>query len=765
MDLHLHSSFSSRSAGFFSDKLSIQESYISPQQIYNTLFERGMDLFTLTDHDEIAGCLEIAHLPGVFISEEITAYFPEDRCKVHVLAYGITEAQHGEIGRLRYNLYELVDYLQQESLCHVLAHPLYDMDGKLSRDHVERLLLLFDNWELINGTRSRLSSELTREIATTYEGKALLKLADKHGFNKRQRKRIGFSAGSDDHGGMDVGLTYTTFNGESFADLKAALQSGQAHPAGDFGSPIRLGHMLMNISYSWSKAQSGNKGVIAPLEYLLNNQRPGLLKRLMGAGRLTEEIHKIARMPLTKGAAAHDPHELLHSFCKNFFPHVLGQFQGVKEADIDTLSQLSGKALFSAIPTLFYLSTYYQRSLEKQRSRQIHRTMIKAECYHTGKVAYFTDTLSEINGVALTGRKLLRIAREENLNLTFITAYARPPFEPEDPFTRNFTPLMSFELPEYPEIRINIPHFLDMLEYCDQENFDVIYASTPGVVGIYAFLIAKILHRPFVTTFHTDFPGYLRRYSGDHLFEKHAWSAFSMMFNSANRVLSPSKEYRRILKAHGVKKQKITLFSRGIDHSRFNPEFRDESFWPRMDSRAEGKKVVLFVGRVAKEKNVDLFLQVQERLAKRTDLIFAIVGDGPLLESIRQSHGDRVILTGFLEGEALSQAFASADIFLFPSSSETFGNVVLEAQGAGLPVIVSAIGAVKENIIEGETGWAIAKNCPQPYADRIEQLLGSEKRLKRFKQAALDFTRPKEERAMLLEMLKLLSLDQLGKRL
>ncbi len=573
-----------------------------------------------------------------------------------------------------------------------------------------------------------------------------------------------FRAGSDDHGGLDVGLTYTTFNGNSFNDLKTALDTGQAQAAGDFGSPIRLGHMLMNISYGWSKAQSGPKGTIALLEYLLGGHKPGLLRRLLGAKKLQEEVHKIAGVQAPLEGESFDQHALVHGFCKNFFPHILSQFKNIKEADIDKLSQLTGKAIFSAIPTLFYLSTYYQRSLEKQRSRQIHRTMIKADRYCEGKVAYFTDTLSEINGVALTGRKLLRIAREENYNLTFITAYETPPSDPEDPFVRNFTPLMSFDLPEYPEIRINIPHFLDMLEYCDQENFDVIYASTPGVVGIYAFLIAKILHRPFVTTFHTDFPGYLRRYSGDHLFEKHAWSAFSMMFNSANRVLSPSKEYRRILKAHGVKKKKITLFTRGIDHSRFSPDFCDPAFWPSIDSRAEGKRVVLFVGRVAKEKNIDLFLQVQALLAHREDLIFAIVGDGPMLESIRQSHGESVILTGFLEGEMLSKAFASADIFLFPSSSETFGNVVLEAQGAGLPVIVSAIGAVKENMIEGVTGWAIEENNPFLYAKRVEKLLDSPKKLKSFKEAALSFTRPKEERAMLLEMLQLLSLEQLGRR-
>lgn len=760
-DLHLHSKFSSKSAGFFSKKLGIQESYITPKRLYDTLFERGMNLFTITDHDEIAGCLEIAHLPGVFVSEEITAYFPEDRCKVHVLAYDIAERQHAEIQRLRYNLYELTDYLQHENITHVLAHPLYDMDGKLSRSHVERLLLLFDNWELINGTRSRLSSRLTAEIARQTTPKDLLKLADKHGFNKRRRETIGFSAGSDDHGGMDVGLTYTLCEGEGLAALKKALNAGTAEARGECGSPVRLTHMIMNIAYDWGKSQQKGQGVML-LDYLLGGVQPGLFERMLGAGKLKDEVHKIAHLPLPeKNAPIDDRHALIHGFFKNFFPHILSQFKDLKEFDIEKVSTLLGKSIFSAVPTLFYASTYWQRALEKKRSRQLHRTMISAENYDEGRIAYFTDTLEEINGVALTSRKLLKIAREERYNLTFVTAYESAQ---EDEFRKNFKPLISFDLPEYPEIRVNIPHFLDMLEYCDQENFDVIYAATPGVVGIYAFLIAKILHVPFVSTFHTDFPGYLRRYSGDHLFENHAWTAFAFIFNNAAKVLSPSKEYRRILTAHGVKKKKITVFRRGINHDRFNPAFRNEHFWADYDKTARNKRVVLFVGRVAREKNIELFLQTYEILKERDDVAFAIVGDGPLLPEIRRNYEGKIILTGFLEGEALSTAFASADVFLFPSSSETFGNVVLEAQGAGLPVIVSAVGAVKENMVQSVTGWAIEENNPFLYAQKLTKLLDHPKRLSAMRQAALEFTKDKEERAMLINMMETFGLGHLRRR-
>jgi glycosyltransferase involved in cell wall biosynthesis len=325
-------------------------------------------------------------------------------------------------------------------------------------------------------------------------------------------------------------------------------------------------------------------------------------------------------------------------------------------------------------------------------------------------------------------------------------------------------PLISFKLPEYEEIPVNIPHFLDMLEYCDQENFDVIYASTPGVVGLYAFFIARILHLPFVTTFHTDFPEYIGRYSGDHLFKKHIWNAFALLFNSADRVLSPSKAYRKTLIAHGVKKKKIVTFTRGVNHEKFNPDHRKSDFWNRFDPNYQGEKVVLYVGRVAKEKNLDIFTHVYTLLKEDNRVKFVIVGDGPERPVLEEVYGDSIYFTGFLEAEVLSQAFASADIFLFPSQTETFGNVVLEAQACGLVPIVSSVGAVKENVLDKESGFVISENNPFKYAAAIKSLLDNPSMLFSMRQNALNFMKDKSEGALLEEMLQTLSLEKLQKR-
>jgi glycosyltransferase involved in cell wall biosynthesis/predicted metal-dependent phosphoesterase TrpH len=757
VDLHLHSRHSANPAGFFSKKLDMHESYVSPQEIYDTLFERGMTHFTITDHDQIGGCLEIAHLPGVFISEEATVYFPEDRCHIHVLCYDITEAQHRMIQTVRYNVYDFVDYVQSEGILHVLAHPLYDMDGRLNESHIERCALMFDNWEIINGTRSGISAKLTLEIAETYNQQGVASLEKKYGFNKRRRGRISFTGGSDDHNGMDIGRTFTETPGETFEDFKRAFEEGTTVPRGDYGSPIRLSHMIMGISHDWAREKKHTGSYL--LDYLFGKPKMNMVTKLLGMKKVMDQVAKVSGVP--DMINAENKHEVIHGFFKNLFPHLMREFSDKKNLDMEKVSMLLGQSMLSVIPTAYYLSVYWQRAHEKKRSRQIYRAVTGEKKDYTGKVAYFTDTFNEINGVALTSKKLHKLVNKEGYNMTFITAYDE---EVRDPSRKNFAPILSFSLPEYEEIPVNIPHFLDMLEYCDDQNFDVIYASTPGVVGLYAFFIAKILHIPYVTTFHTDFPDYIGKYSGDHLFKGHIWNAFALLFNNADRVLSPSKAYKKVLVSNGVKKKKIELFTRGVNAERFNTSFRDRSFWKQFIPGYHDEKIILFVGRVAKEKNLDLFVQTYELLKDRKDVRFVMVGDGPYMKQIDTEANRGIIKTGFLEGEALSTAFASADIFLFPSQTETFGNVVLEAQASGLIPIVSSVGAVKENMIDGSTGYVISGNNPFDYAEKILELIDDEVLFKSMRNQAIMFMDGKSETDLLRVMLEKLSLGKLQKR-
>src|SRR3989440_5716197 len=139
-DLHIHSRASARSEEWLFRRFDFPDSCSEPRELHRQLLEHGMDFVTLTDHDTIDGCLEIADLPRTFISEQVTTYFPQDPCKIHLLVWGISEAQHAEIVAARNNIFDLQQYLQEQQLAHAVAHPLYSINGMLTASHLERLI-------------------------------------------------------------------------------------------------------------------------------------------------------------------------------------------------------------------------------------------------------------------------------------------------------------------------------------------------------------------------------------------------------------------------------------------------------------------------------------------------------------------------------------------------------------------------------------------------------------------------------------------------
>ncbi|WP_456398000.1 glycosyltransferase [Desulfurobacterium sp.] len=757
VDLHLHSRASNKPAGFLSKKLNICESYSEPLKLYEKLKSRGMTLFTLTDHDSIAGCLEIAHLPNTFISEEITTKFPEDGCKVHVLAIDITEKIHEEIQYVRNNIYDLVDFLNGNNVTFILAHPLYDMDGKLSPHHIEKFLLMFDNWEIFNGTRSRLSANLTEKLATSFNWQKIEELANKYGFLKRKRKRIAFTGGSDDHGGLEAGNTYTFVkSGTTVEDLKQAIDECRTVPSGNHGSPQKLTHTVMNIAFQGA-ARNFNLGNIKEIisELLTEEKRKYSIKLFIKSAKREQFLKKVIGQEYDN--VKKDVHQRIYKFVNSIVPYSINNLIE-RGTDFETLTSSVGLITLSLLPLATYATTYWQRALEKRKSADLYFELTGKE-HIEGKVAIFTDTFFEINGVARTYQKIADIAREENFNLQILLSENTK--HPEDEYIKIFKPIISFPLPEYEELHINIPNFLEVLDYVERENFDVIYAATPGVLGLTALAISKILALPFVSTFHTDIPEYVYKYTNDHLTKGVTWKLLSTFYNSCDRVLSPSFHYKKILIKQGVKAEKIRVFKRGIDLERFNPAYKDKNFWKRFDRNYNGEKVILYVGRVSKEKEIDTFISVAKSMKNRKELKFVIVGDGPYRKEA-ESKAENVLFTGYLEGKDLSTAYASSFLFLFPSTTETFGNVILEAYASGLPVIVSNKGASGENVIDGETGF-IVNNSPKAYIEKIEILLENPELYKAIKSNALNYVKQMDHKALLIKMLNLISFGRLKK--
>ncbi|MDX1998451.1 MAG: hypothetical protein SF066_12100 [Thermoanaerobaculia bacterium] len=210
-DLHLHSRFSNRPSEWFLRQVAAPESFSEPLALYRLCRSRGMDFVTISDHDTLAGSLAIAHLPGTFLSTEVTVRFPEDGCRIHCLVLGLTETQHAEIERRREDLYAFHDYLRAENLLHSVAHPLYRVDAAFSLAHLERLLVLFDRFETRNGMHDRRINQLLVTILEQLTPEVLDDLAERHGLAPRgaQPWAKTTTGGSDDHGGLFAATTWT----------------------------------------------------------------------------------------------------------------------------------------------------------------------------------------------------------------------------------------------------------------------------------------------------------------------------------------------------------------------------------------------------------------------------------------------------------------------------------------------------------------------------------------------------------------------------
>ena len=213
-DLHVHSTASKRPSEWFLKKVGARESYTDIDTLYRAAKNETMDFVTVTDHNTIenAVALHEKYPDDTFISVEVTTYFPENRCKIHVLVYDITAVQFDIIDAIRKDIYQLRDFLKDQDLAHSVAHATYSINKRLTMEVLEKLILLFDVFEGLNGSRNRLYSEtwvktlknLTPEIIDDLKAKHNIKPISDDPWIK------GSTGGSDDHAGLFIGQTYTT---------------------------------------------------------------------------------------------------------------------------------------------------------------------------------------------------------------------------------------------------------------------------------------------------------------------------------------------------------------------------------------------------------------------------------------------------------------------------------------------------------------------------------------------------------------------------
>jgi glycosyltransferase involved in cell wall biosynthesis/predicted metal-dependent phosphoesterase TrpH len=697
-----------------------------PAEVYELAKRRGMDFVTITDHDTIAGVLEIADRPDVFVSEELTTCFRGEEQAVHVLCYGISPEDHDWLQAHRGDVELCAAYMYEREIACALAHPYYNVGAPLRAHHRRRLAELFGVWEVRNGARARELNQPAATYVATRDG-------------------IGIG-GSDDHAGVDIGRTYTEAPAaRTPAEFLAHMREGHVRARGKQGSAAKWAHAAIALAARSFGPGPGEPGSEQPdprrvMTMVLRLLREGDARHgATGVDLSPEDARCLLQAWLSAVELDHlDERGLISYMQGEDFSHSdlyrracrvherklaaaveLAVAAATGEAEILDAAEGLFEACTAAIP---YAPATAFLANEQAKIAAIPHTgalgtserasAARREEGEAPRVAILADGIGSPHGVTRTIEEI----RQRGV----------PDFEIEvvgtDPeVDRRLSAVAEIDVPFYPGLRIGVPSLpaaVQALAGLDGEGYDAIHVCSPGPAGIAGALVARALGLPLIGSYHTELTAYAGLRSGERRVADAMAMAVSIFYNACDIVLSPSAAADRALAAIGMPPERVLRWDRGVDTARFDPALRGER--PRSDVLN-----VLYSGRITREKGAELlaesFLLARER-EPRLHLLLA--GGGPEQERLREHLGEAATFLGWLEGAELARAYAAADIFLFPSATDTFGQVILEAQASGLPVIAVAEGGPL-SLIEDRVSGLLCPGEPRPLADAVLELAGS----------------------------------------
>ena len=738
VDMHCHSTASQVSKLGVQRALGLPECATPPEEVYALAKRRGMDFVTITDHDTIDGVLQIADRPDVFVSEELTAHFRGEPQAIHVLCYGITPADHEWLQTHSGDVELCAAYLYEREIACALAHPYYNVSAPLTARHRRRLAELFGVWETRNGARAR---ELNLPAATYVA----------------TRDCIGIG-GSDDHAGVDIGRTFTAAPAAATpAEFLSHLRAGRVSAHGKQGSAAKWAHAAIALAArSLGPAPEGGATTSRPDPRTVLNMVQRLLREgdarhgatggemplspadarcLLRAWLSAVELDHLDERGLIELMQAEDfSHSGLFRRACRLHERKLRAAVDVAvraatgEAEVLTAAEGLFESCIAAIPYAPAVAF-----LANERAKLDGRS-IDGDDGETPRVAILADGIGSMHGVTRTIEEI----RQRGV----------PGFEIEvvgtDPEVDLRLPAVAeIDVPYYPGLSIGVPSLPAAVQLLADGGFDAIHVCSPGPAGIAGVLVARALGLPLVGSYHTELTAYAGLRSGQRHVADAMGFAVGAFYNACDVVLSPSSASDAALAGIGMGAEKVLRWDRGVDTARFDPALRGTRL---LEPR---KLEVLYSGRITREKGAELLAEAF-LLAREQDprLHLVLAGDGPEQEQLAERLGAHATFLGWLSGAELARTYANADLFLFPSATDTFGQVILEAQASGLPVVAVAEGGPLSLIEDRVTGLLCEASAPA-LADAVLELAASPLLRERLSRAALSAVRERTwERAL-----------------
>jgi glycosyltransferase involved in cell wall biosynthesis/predicted metal-dependent phosphoesterase TrpH len=713
VDLHCHSSASAVSRLGVQRALGLPECATPPEEVYELAKRRGMDFVTITDHDTIDGVVEIAGRADVFISEELTARFRGEPQAVHVLCFDITRADHEWLQLHSGDVEDCAEYLDANGIACALAHPFYAVGAPLRSRHRRRLAELFAVWETRNGSRAPELNMPASIYVETHGGIAI--------------------GGSDDHAGIDIGRTFTQAPAAaSPREFLDHVRAGRVNPGGEQGSVEKWAHAAMALAVR-ALGRNGDVSTLDPVRVL------EIAERLLREGDAREGTGQTDLRPADARALLRAwlesvgldglcERDLVAYMQEDTFTHadlfrrarraherrlrdaVEFAFAAAGRGELATIGPLLFDACLPAIPYA-PSAAFVARERAKLASRGSEPARIAIVADGIGAMHGVTRTIEEIRERGVDGFEIDVIGTDANVD-------------------RRLSSVADIEVPHYAGIELGVPSLPAAVEAITSGRYDLIHVCSPGPSAIAAVLVARALETPLVGSYHTELATYAGLRSGSSALELAASLALSTFYGQCRLILSPSSAADATLSALGIPASRTARWDRGVDTTRFSPA--------RGDERLLGDGInVLYAGRVAREKNLDLLAESFERAhASDPRLHLVIAGDGPEAPRLRRRLGERATWLGWLAGDELATAYASADIFCFASITDTFGQVVLEAQASGLAVLAADVGGPRD-LLSGEVDGLLREPTPEAFASAMLALAASPLLRARLGQAAV----------------------------